>query len=55
VWPVRKADNPTAICEPIVQKMWERRRLTTLWASKACYKDSFTLSVIIIIIITLIA
>jgi hypothetical protein len=22
--------------------MWELRRFTTLWASKACYKDSFT-------------
>jgi hypothetical protein len=22
--------------------MWEPRRLTTLWASKACYGDSFT-------------
>jgi hypothetical protein len=32
----------TAICEPIVLKMWEPRRLTTLWASTACYTDSFT-------------
>jgi hypothetical protein len=30
--PARKADNLTAICEPIVQKMWEPWRLTTLWA-----------------------
>jgi hypothetical protein len=30
----RKADNLTAICEPIVYKMWEPRRLTTLWASQ---------------------
>jgi hypothetical protein len=30
----RKADL-TAICEEIVQKMWESRRLTTLWASTA--------------------
>jgi hypothetical protein len=22
--------------------MWEPRRLTTLWASTACYMDSFT-------------
>jgi hypothetical protein len=22
--------------------MWETQRLTTLWTSKACYKDSFT-------------
>jgi hypothetical protein len=35
--PTRKADNVTAICEPTVKKMWEFRRLTTLWASKACY------------------
>jgi hypothetical protein len=40
--PVHKADNLTAICEPIVQKMWEFRRLTTVWASTACYRDSFT-------------
>jgi hypothetical protein len=38
----RKADNLTAICEPIFYKMWEPRRLTTLWASTACYRDSFT-------------
>jgi hypothetical protein len=40
--PTRKADNLTAICEQIVWKMWEPRRLTTLWASTACYRDSFT-------------
>jgi hypothetical protein len=39
--PARKADNLTAICEPIVSKMWEPRRLTTLWASTAWYRDSF--------------
>jgi hypothetical protein len=38
--PTRKADNLTDICEPIVWKMWEPRRLTTLWAFKACYRDS---------------
>jgi hypothetical protein len=32
----------TAICEAIVHKMWEPRRLTALWASTACYRDSFT-------------
>jgi hypothetical protein len=37
-----KADNLTAICEPILEKMWEPRRLTTLLASMACYRDSFT-------------
>jgi hypothetical protein len=40
--PARKADNLTAICEPIVQKMWDPRRLTTLWPSTASYRDSFT-------------
>jgi hypothetical protein len=39
--PARKADNLTAICEPIVQKIWEPRRLTALWASTALYSDSF--------------
>jgi hypothetical protein len=38
----RKADNLTAICEPIGQKMWEHRCLTTVWASTASYRDSFT-------------
>jgi hypothetical protein len=37
-----KADNLTAICVRIIYKMWELRRLTTLWASTACYKDKFT-------------
>jgi hypothetical protein len=35
------ADNLTAICEPTVYIMWEPQRLTTLWASTACYRDSF--------------
>jgi hypothetical protein len=38
----RKADNLTAICEPIVYKMWEPQRLTILWASTARYRDRFT-------------
>jgi hypothetical protein len=42
VRPKRKADNLTAICEPTVKKMWEPRRLTTLWASTASYRDRFT-------------
>jgi hypothetical protein len=37
----RKDDNLTVICEPIVWKMWETRRLTALWPSTACYMDSF--------------
>jgi hypothetical protein len=40
VRPARKADNLIAICEPTVYKMWEPRRLTTLWASTACYRDN---------------
>jgi hypothetical protein len=40
--PARKVDNLTAICELIVQKMWEPLRLTNLWASTACYRESFT-------------
>jgi hypothetical protein len=44
--PARKTDNLTAICETIVLKMWEPRRLTTLWASTACYRDSFYLHVL---------
>jgi hypothetical protein len=36
------ADNLTAICEPTVYKMWEPRRLKTLWAFTACCRDSFT-------------
>jgi hypothetical protein len=35
-------DNFIAICEPIVWKMWEPLRLTTLWAFTAYYRDSFT-------------
>jgi hypothetical protein len=35
--PALKADNLIAICEPIVYKMWEPRRLTILWVSTACY------------------
>jgi hypothetical protein len=40
--PTRKADL-IAVCEPIVQKMWEPRRLTIIWASTATYRDTFTL------------
>jgi hypothetical protein len=39
----RKADSLTTICEPIVSQMWDPRHLTSLWASTACYSDSFTL------------
>jgi hypothetical protein len=40
--PARSADNLAAICESVVQKMWEPRRLTTLRAIMVCYRDSFT-------------
>jgi hypothetical protein len=40
--PARKADNLTAICEPIVYKMWEPQPLTVLWVSMARYRDTFT-------------
>jgi hypothetical protein len=38
--PARKADNLTAICEPIVYKMWEPQHLTTLWVFTAHYRDT---------------
>jgi hypothetical protein len=40
--PARKADSLITIREMIIYKMWEPRHLTTLWASTACYRDSFT-------------
>jgi hypothetical protein len=41
--PARKVDKLTANCEPtVLTKMWEPRRLRTLWASTACYTDGFT-------------
>jgi hypothetical protein len=39
--PIRKADNLTAICEPIFYKRLEPRSLTTLWAFMVCYGGSF--------------
>jgi hypothetical protein len=38
----RKVDNISSICEPTVYKMWVPRRPTTLWAYKACYRNTFT-------------
>jgi hypothetical protein len=38
--PARKADNLTAIYVPIVQKMWKPRRLRTLWAPMAGYRNT---------------
>jgi hypothetical protein len=36
----RRSDNLTAICEPIVWRKWQPQRLTTPWASTACYRDT---------------
>jgi hypothetical protein len=49
--PACEADNLTAICEPIGQKMCEPWHLTTLWVFTACYKDSFTFYGVKIIIL----
>jgi hypothetical protein len=38
--PARKADSFTAICEPIVEKMWEPRRLTTVKRLSHLYQNS---------------
>jgi hypothetical protein len=40
-WPVRRADNLTATCEPTVYTMCDPQYLTTLQASTAWYGDSF--------------
>jgi hypothetical protein len=40
---VRKGDNLTAICEPIVYTMLDPQLLTTLLASTVRYGNSFTL------------
>jgi hypothetical protein len=37
-----KTDNLTTVYEPIVYKMRDHRRITTLWSSTACYRDNFT-------------
>jgi hypothetical protein len=37
----REANNLTTICEQTTYEMWEPRRLTTSWASTACYKGNF--------------
>jgi hypothetical protein len=44
-WLARKADL-TPICELSVWIMWDPQCLTTLWASMACYRDSFTFFII---------
>jgi hypothetical protein len=42
LWYKGKADSLTDIYEPIMQKLWEPRRLTAIWAFTVCYRDSFT-------------
>jgi hypothetical protein len=37
-----KADNVAVVYESTVYKMWDPRRLTTLWASMVCSMGSFT-------------
>jgi hypothetical protein len=49
-----KADNLTAICDPIVQKMWEPQRLTILWASTACYRVSFAFFFFLLYLLSLV-
>jgi hypothetical protein len=39
---VRRADNLTAVCEPIVYTMYDLQHLRTLQAYTACYRDSFS-------------
>jgi hypothetical protein len=45
---VGDADNFAAICEPIVCTMWDAHHLATVWASTACYGNSFTIITLII-------
>jgi hypothetical protein len=39
---MRRADNFTAICDPIVYTMWDPHYLTSLYAPTTCHEDSFT-------------
>jgi hypothetical protein len=38
--PARKADNFTAICEPIIERKWGSLDVSALWASMAYYRDT---------------
>jgi hypothetical protein len=40
-WPVRKTDNLTATCDPLVLKMWDPRHLSTQQVTMAYYRDNF--------------
>jgi hypothetical protein len=41
--PARKADTLTAIGEPIVQTLSDIQHLGTIYATTACYRNSFLL------------
>jgi hypothetical protein len=34
--------------------MWEPQHLTTLWASTACYKDSFTFLILVVVVVVVV-
>jgi hypothetical protein len=38
----RTSNNFAVMCEPPVYVMWGPRRITTLWASIASYRDCYT-------------
>jgi hypothetical protein len=40
-WQASRAANLTAICEPIIWKMWEPRLLTIVWASTELLQGYF--------------
>jgi hypothetical protein len=45
-WQARNDDSLTAICEPIVHKTWNPRRLITLGPYTALSRASFTFCVV---------
>jgi hypothetical protein len=44
--PARKANNLTAVCKPIVWKMWDPRHFT---ASATCYRGSFVFLILMLL------
>jgi hypothetical protein len=44
-------DNLIAVYEPIIYKMWEPRRVTTLWVPSAYYRDSFTFFMLTVLVV----
>jgi hypothetical protein len=51
---VREVDNLTVICMGFVENLWEPepRRLATVWAFTACYRDSSALFFIEKVVLT---